>query len=110
MRNALRNTGERAGGGWDPGAIRARLAQLFVPQGIGKKTSTRTPLEPKKPPAHPVHRWRSDGRAKLVLEAIRLGVLDSSKRPVGTWREGGQYRSWKSLAAAIERARAEERR
>ena len=50
MRNALRSTG-----GWDPGAIRARLAQLFVPQGIGKKTSTRTPLEPKKAPSHPVH-------------------------------------------------------
>lgn len=105
MRNALRNTGERAGGGWDPGAIRARLAQLLTPQGRGKKTSTRTPLEPRRAPSHRINRWRSEGRAQLVLEAIRLGVLDSSKPPVGTWREGGQYRTWKTLAVAVERAR-----
>lgn len=93
--------------GYAPGAnpIASKILGLLAGRGRGKKSSTRTPLEPRQAPTHPVHRWRSDGRARLVLEAIRLGVLDSSKRPVGTWREGGQYRSWKSLTAAVERAR-----
>lgn len=71
-------------------------------RGGGKKSSTRTPMEPKKAPAHHLNRWRDEGRANLVLEGIRLGVLNSSKQPVGRW---AQYRTWKALAVAIERAR-----
>jgi hypothetical protein len=70
--------------------------------GSGKKQSGRTPLEPKRTPAHHLNRWRDEGRANLVLEGIRLGILDSSRQPVGRW---AQFRTWKTLAIAVERAR-----
>lgn len=99
---------ERAASGFGPGLgalMRTKLASAFV--GRGKKQSGRTPMEPKRAPAHHLHRWRDEGRSQLVLAGIRLGLLDSSRPAVGP-RFGpfaGQFRTWKALAVAVERAR-----
>lgn len=98
---------EPAAPGWMPGAtpiMKKIMGILTGNRGRGKKTSTRTPLEPKRAPAHHLHRWRDEGRANLVLAGIRLGVLDSTTPPVGPIGRG-QFRTWKTLAVAVERER-----
>lgn len=67
-----------------------------------KKQRGRDPLAPQRAPAHHLSRWRDEGRAELVLAAIRLGVLQTGREPVG---RRGQYPSWKALVIAVERAR-----
>jgi hypothetical protein len=98
---------EKAGSGWAPGMnpiTQKILGLLTGGAGSGKKKSGRTPMEPKRTPAHHLNRWRDEGRQRLMLEAYRLGVADSS-RPVFGPRWRAQYRSWKALAVAVERAR-----
>jgi hypothetical protein len=54
---------------------------------------------------HHVHTWTTAGRQKLVARAISLGVLVTGKTPEVIGKPGkGQFRSWKTLAAAVERA------
>lgn len=109
MRNTIQNTPEKTGPGWAPGAnlVMAKIKDMLVGGGKGKKLSGRTPREPRRAPAHHLNRWRDEGRQALVLEAIRLGVLDPSRPAIGP-RFGfaaGQFRTWKTLAVAVERAR-----
>jgi len=53
--------------------------------------------------------WKLSGRRALVTEAIRLGVLVTGKTPNAVGKVGvGQFRSWKTLAAAVERAQRAE--
>lgn len=92
--------------GFAPGAnaVFAAMKGLVTGGGIGKKTSTRTPMEPRRAPSHHLNRWRDEGRTNLVLAGIRLGVLATDRPPIG--RIGrGQFRTWKSLAVAVENAR-----
>lgn len=95
--------------GFDPGGLRMRLAQLFAGggRGGGKKQSGRTPMEPRRAPAHHLNRWRDEGRQALILEAIRLGVVDQDRPAVGPRRAWprAQFSTWKTLAVAVERAR-----
>lgn len=99
---------EKTGAGWAPGLgpFMQKLLHGITRSGRGKKSSTRTPQPPapKKAP-HWVNRQRELSRADLLIEGIRLGVLDSSRPPIGTWRQGGQFRTWQALTAAVERAR-----
>lgn len=51
--------------------------------------------------------WQEQGRQRLVTEAISLGVLVTGKTPEVVGKPGvGQFRTWKALSAAVERARA----
>lgn len=92
--------------GYAPGAssVLSGLFGLVTGKGTGKKTSTRTPMEPRRAPSHHLNRWRDEGRTNLVLAGIRLGVLATDRPPIG--RIGrGQFRTWKALAVAVENAR-----
>lgn len=74
---------------------------------LSKKTAGRTQAAPTpKLAQHHLARWRDEGRQELVLKAIRLGVIDPGRPAVGP-RFGpaaGQFRSWKTLAVAVEQA------
>lgn len=54
---------------------------------------------------HQVFAWSLNNRRALVTRALALGVLVSGKTPEAVGKPGkGQFRSWKTLAAAVERA------
>jgi hypothetical protein len=49
--------------------------------------------------------WMEQGRQRLVTRAIACGVVEIGKTREVVGKPGvGQYRTWKTLAAAVERA------
>ena len=99
--------GAPASAGYAPG-LGALLGKFLTSRRRGKKLLGRTPNPPAERLAqHHLARWRDEGRQRLVLEALRLGVIDQSRPPVGPrlgW-PGGHFRTWKTLAIAVENAR-----
>lgn len=84
---------------------KALMAALRTGRPLTKKLTGRIPNDPKpaKLAQHHLSRWRDEGRASLVIEALRLNVIPGTDRPpVG---RGGYFRTWKTLAVAVARAR-----
>lgn len=77
-------------------AIRSRSQAV-----IGSMPSTITRAKS----GHQVFTWRLNSRQALVTRALALGVLEAGKTPDVIGKPGrGQFRTWKSLTAAVERA------
>ena len=107
----------QAGSGWAPGLppfIQKLLKERVMAAGQRRQGGLGPGSMPtnatRAKTGHHVHHWRLLGRQALVVRALHLGVLvkakDAPSHAVG--RVGkGQFRTWKSLAAAVQRAEAD---
>lgn len=98
-------------------AVERGLSTLRIPFAAPRRVKARhvwSGVKPHQPTGvakgHHLATWRRQGRQALVREALRLGVLTQGVTPyyIGAVGEG-QFRSWRSLACAIERAQAAEK-
>jgi hypothetical protein len=100
--NAVSNTPRGKGG---PRELRQRMVRALN-RARGQGSSVPGVMPSTNAKAAPGHDALAASRQKLVMEALRLGVLEAGKTPDAVGKPGrGQFRSWRSLGAAVERAR-----